>query len=300
MITREHYRAVEEAVAAMRANSSGYVRINCPFCPEVYGKEDRKRCLSVSTTTGRLRCFRCATRGRIDVGNEDGPQPTEKPRESKVQGPPEGFMELSLEPALSALSCDPARAYLRSRGLVDEAVWEAARLGCCIDGRLSGRVVMPILSPADDWWGWVSRAWTKKADRPYLNAPGMELSARGLFYNQAALERDTDQPVLVMEGAFDALAYWPDAIAVLGKPTRAQACTLRDTPRPVVIVLDGDAWEEAEMLAMTLRLDGKHAGWVRLPPCTDPDEVDKDWLYSQAHESLDSAATMSVARTLGG
>jgi hypothetical protein len=299
MPTREQYQAVELAVADARANEAGYVRVNCPFCLDTCGKEDRTRCLSVSVTTGRFKCFRCATRGRIDL--EPDVRPVVRPNEGpKVFGPPDGFMELTREPARSALSCEDARTYLRSRGLADEEVWEAAHLGCCIDGRYSGRIVIPVLSPTDDWWGWVSRAWVKKADRPYLNASGMELGSKGMLYNHVALEEDTDQPVLVMEGAFDALAYWPRAVAVLGKPTRAQVLSLRDTARPVVIVLDGDAWEEAEMLALTLRLEGKHAGWVRLPPCVDPDEVDPEWLYERAYESLDDHATDRVENILGG
>ena len=106
------------------------------------------------------------------------------------------------------------------------------------------------------------------------------------MFNEAALAEVTDEPALVVEGPFDALAYWPQAVAVLGKPTEPQMLTLLRAVRPVVVVLDGDAWQEAEMLAWRLRFEGQRAGWVRLPPMVDPDEVDPAWLREEARRAI--------------
>jgi DNA primase len=119
------------------------------------------------------------------------------------------------------------------------------------------------------------------------------LYSRGLdrsrLWNHAALEQDDGAPVLVVEGVLDAVPYWPDAVATLGKLTHAQSASLRATSRSVVFVPDGDAWMDGRAAAMELRLRGKTAGWVKLPPRIDPDQVDREWLRAAARESLEAA-----------
>jgi DNA primase len=145
-------------------------------------------------------------------------------------------------------------------------------------------VVVPILSPDGEWLGHVGRSWQKDAELPYLYGKGLQ--RRETLYNAAALNVQTDKPVMVVEGVLDALALWPDAVAVLGKPSEPQIWALADAARPVAVVLDGDAWSEGEALAMTLRLEGQRAGSVRLPPKTDPDEVDRGWLDEEVRRCL--------------
>jgi hypothetical protein len=58
--------------------------------------------------------------------------------------------------------------------------------------------------------------------------------------------------------------------------------------RPVVSVLDGDAWLEGYGMAMMMRTYNVRAGAVGLPPLTDPDEVPRDLLMAAARESLAS------------
>jgi DNA primase len=107
-----------------------------------------------------------------------------------------------------------------------------------------------------------------------------------VLYNHTALHVETERPVMVVEGVFDALALWPHAVAVLGKPSHFQVDALASAKRPVAIVLDGDAWQEGYALAMRLRLAGQRAGSVTLPPKTDPDEVDRAWLEAAVAECI--------------
>ena len=97
---------------------------------------------------------------------------------------------------------------------------------------------------------------------------------------------ETDEPVMVVEGCFDALPYWPDAAALLGKPGEAQVRSLLEAKRPVVVVLDGDSWEEGMMLSMDLELQGQRSGYVRLPPKQDPNSVDHNWLRTEVMKCL--------------
>lgn len=120
--------------------------------------------------------------------------------------------------------------------------------------------------------GWVLRDMTGGQPK-YANAKGMN---RGeLFYNEAALTRTTSEPLIVVEGCFDALSRWPNGIAALGKLTKGQKMLLEMAPRPVLIVPDGDAWEAGRMDAMELAHHGQTAGFLRLPAGKDPDEYDQ-------------------------
>ena len=114
----------------------------------------------------------------------------------------------------------------------------------------------------------------------YRYAPG----GRRALFNEAALHVETDQPVLLVEGVFDAFPYYPNAVAFGGKPTDEQVAALLAAKRPMVSTLDGDAWQEAEALAMRLHLAGKRADWMRLPPGRDPADkkVDPDAVWAQA------------------
>ena len=75
-------------------------------------------------------------------------------------------------------------------------------------------------------------------------------------------------------------------VACLGKPNEAHLALLQEARRPVVVVLDGDAWEEGEALSLRLRFEGLRAGFVRLPPKTDPDEVSPALVWDWARASL--------------
>lgn len=270
-------RALREA----RPSPTGWWRADCPFCEARTGKADRKKCWGIRKVTGHWHCFRCGASGRLE-GEEfsDAPAP-ERDVLAEID-PPEGFALLGEGPGATAASLAPARAYLAGRGMTPEMV-RAARIGACARGFHYGRVVVPVLADDGHWLGWVARTWVPKPApgcRKYLYPTGM---ARGeVFYNGAALRAPSDSPVLVVEGAFDALALWPDAVATLGTPSAAQLQALALSPRPVAWALDGDAWEQGEAYATRLRVEGQRSGSVRLPPCKDPDQVPLAWLREEA------------------
>jgi hypothetical protein len=270
---------IDEALLTVRhVSGKGWARVNCPFCVDRAGKDDRTQCLAISMETGWYRCWRCEAKGRVNVPEHMrvvGAVNT--PVEVHGVDPPDGFIPLYDGQGATAICAEPAREYLARRGLAP-GMWAEAGIGCCVGGHYGGRVVVPVLDPAGMWIGWVGRAWNKRAAKKYLNAPGMSLGGAGRLYNERALDGDRLTPVAVVEGVFDSLALWPDAVAVLGKPTEEQLKTLLSSRRPVAVVLDGDAWEQSEMTALWLRFCGQRAGFVKLPPCVDPDEVPRKLL----------------------
>lgn len=270
-------------------------RTACPFCADD-GHRDRKGSLSVQKSTGWWHCFRCGTRGRLD-GFEDDDDLDElvAPNDSISQfDPPYSFAEFASRAGRTSCSLADARAYMKSRG-VSRHMIEKRGIGACTDGRWDGRVIVPFkLDGYPKWVGWIGRLWVKKpaehaeglAAQTYLYPKGM---TRGVFlYNHDAIYVETDEPLLIVEGAFDTFPFGDNAAAVLGKPAHAQVDALASAKRPLCVVLDGDAWIESEMLAARLRFEGARAGWIKLPPRVDPDEMDPDELMDAARRSIDA------------
>lgn len=265
-----------------RFGATGWGRAVCPLCPGRTGSPDRRGALGVDDRTGYFHCFRCAARGRIDVGRSEKelapPMPGERrrrrddPPQDPELGPPEDFTPLWTGDGATSIMLEPARAYLRRRGVAAQTIAEV-RIGACLRGRAAGRVVVPVLDlDGRTWLGWQARVWDRRSTAVrYLSATGMDRESH--VFNAAALAVETEDPVLVVEGIFDALPYWPDVVALLGKPSEGQIAALLSAARPIVVALDGDAWLEAEMLAARLELDGARATWVKLPPKRDPGDV---------------------------
>jgi DNA primase len=279
---------VLDAIAGRRVSATGWARGNCPFCELSTGTADKRQCLGVHVFTGEWHCFRCGTAGLL----QDVPENVEAldRRETKAEKTkielPEGFLPLFEEPGLTFPFTDAARAYLERRGL-SAAVGLEAKIGVVLTGRYRGRVVVPIFDPLGRVLvGWSARSYVESPFPKYLYPTGMD--RRSIVYNGAALLRDTADPIFAVEGVFDALALWPDAIAFLGKPSAPQIEALVSSKRPVVALLDGDAWRESLALMLRLMLRGHAAGSVRLPPRLDPATVDA--------EAVRRAGALSLAR----
>lgn len=269
---------VESVFADATQTRTGWLRAECPFCYERVGKIDKRRSLSILPGRWVYRCWRCHISGKLPRAPEGGSH-LELPELDRSQfelGPPDDFMPLALEPAASAFIAKPARDYLERRGVGLQTQAEAG-IGVAFHGFAARRIVVPVIAPEGvDWIGWVGRAWDNDCELRYRYPPGME---RGLcLYNARALRIKTEAPAIVVEGVFDALPHWPNAVACLGKPTEAQIEILLAARRPLIVALDGDAWTEGEALAMRLRLEGARASAVRLPPCTDPGDFEPDEL----------------------
>jgi DNA primase len=193
---------------------------------------------------------------------------------------PREFIPLWCDPAVSSETFRPAIRYLARRG-VRRSTCEATSVGACAEGRFAHRIVVPIEDDHGSLVGVVARTWGK-GEPPYLNSSGL----RRVLWNVAVLDAETDAPVLVVEGLFDALPHYPHAVACLGKPTHAHLDRLARSRRPVVMCLDGDARDEAWARAMQLRFYGVKTGVVLLDAGTDPNEYSTERLLRQAAESL--------------
>lgn len=272
---------IASLVAGRSPGRSGWVRVNCPLCVVRTGKGDSRQSMGVSFASGWWHCFRCGSRGKLEGSFDEQPHEHDSDEPAPIE-PPEGFIEL-FGVGETAVSLRPARDYVLRTRKVDPETARAAGIGACMKGKFAGRVVVPIRGEEGEWLWYVGRRWAAKCERPYLYPCG---SRRGLLYNAGALRAQTDEPVLVVEGVFDAIAHWPNAVAVLGKPTDDHLEALAAATRPVVVFLDGDAADEALALAYRLHLAGQRVGVVQPWARVDPDELSRDEVRQLAREAI--------------
>lgn len=289
-MTRVDAELAETALATARRSNDGWWRANCPYCLVETGKPDRRQSLGLKPLIRFFSCFKCGARGRLREVPDD--VLVQEAREAAARGekpptiikPPPGFEPIGGE-AWDSIFLEVPRRYLERRGITRE-IARGAQLGVVCEGSWRSRIIVPVLDVDDrTWLGYSARDWTGKAELRYRYPRGM---SRGhLLYNWSALYVETDVPLIFTEGVFDALPYWPDCAAGLGKPGDYHRRLLADACRPIAVCLDGDAWEEGWALSEYLRLSGRHAGFVQLPPGADPNTVDPSWLREEARKCLE-------------
>lgn len=277
---RENNDTVQELVERQSPSGSGWWRVDCPFCDEVVGVSDRSAALACSSLTGWWNCWRCQTHGRL-IGSQFEWEPRPEPTAEEIAAKPEvafpkDWYPLWKEPGSIADILKPARKYLRPR--LPKKRWFQHGIGAVHSGWAGKRIVAPVEDRNGKRVGWVGRSWLPVSVQPkrYLYPPEMD---RGRYlFNEEILWDDTNKPVFLVEGCFDCWALWPDAIAFLGKKGSHHLEILRSSTRPLIALLDGDAWRESLALFLQLKVLGKEAAFLRLPAGEDPFSVGRDWI----------------------
>lgn len=262
-------------------SATGYgrnVRAVCPVC-RMKGHSTKKKNLNYDRQTNVWFCYRCHVHGVL-YGQVSRQSYTPQDTGDEVSfGPPDHWAELY---AVSSIACQKAKEYAVNKRKLNPIHIAQARLGTVItrsppekgEQDWRNRLIVPVLSVSNEWLGYVGRDITGKSDLPYMYVRGM---LRGkLLYNQRALYEPSQTPVYIVEGTLDAVYLWPNAVALLGMWTDEQIDLLIETERPMVVLLDGDAWKKGEALADILKMYGKQATSVRLGPRLDPDDYTRD------------------------
>lgn len=279
------------SVAFASETGDGWQRAACPLCLDRTGKVDGKQSMGLNTDTGGFVCHKCGVTGLL-TGYESAidfnPCPEEVEKEEPTVAFCDGYLSLGEGPGCDALSTQAAHDYLRRRKVYIHNV-AIAQIGVVLEGWLAGRIVIPHILPEasnkelrNPWSGWIARDYVhEKPSLPYRYSTGL---SRDRLWNEVALGKDlSPEPILLVEGVFDALPYYPDVCAFLGKPTAAHVEILgKHRGRPIVVALDGDSWEEGWALTQKLKMLGAPAFHVKLPAGEDPGSVHPDWLRQEA------------------
>jgi DNA primase len=267
----------------------GQISFDCPVCSyDIKGLDhgDGKGNLEVNYKQNVYKCWVCAethdTHGSIyklvkkygspkqykkfqllKPDDEDGQY---KPQYKRVRLPKEfiPFAKVSLGLKLTP-HFKQAWKYIKSRNINDEMITKF-NIGFCYEGEFSNRIIIPSYDSEDELNYFIARSYLYKPKMKYKNP---QVDKETLIWNEHLI--NWDEPVYIVEGAFDSI-FLNNSIPLLGKyMTKKIYNVLYDNANKVVIVLDGDAWEDAVKLYHKLNC-GKLMGkvWiVKLP-------IDKD------------------------
>ena len=237
---------------------------HCPYCGH------HKKKMSINFANGYFKCWVCDTRGKniyrivrkfgnyqqrqkyrelqglVDLTDfEEMFKEYNNIQEKQILEMPEGFVSLCNKD-LPMDSTDAFR-YLSSRGIGRREILKW-KIGYCKEGRYAGRIIIPSFDVEGDLNYFIARSYVGHTRR-YLNPP----ANRDIVFNE--LNIDWDEPIVLVEGVFDAIAAGANAIPILGSTLREgsrlfQAIAIHDTP--VYMALDSDAEKKAEWIIKSM------------------------------------------------
>ena len=245
-------------------NKGAELLFACPSC------DHRKRKFSVNIVKNVFKCWICDARGkniyrivrkfgtyqqrqkylelqgRLDLNEFDNLfKELNNIEEKQHIDLPEEFISLCNKDL--PIETTDAFRYLSSRGIGRREILKW-KIGYCKEGRYAGRIIIPSFDMDGDCNYFIARSYVGHSYR-YLNPP----ADRDIVFNELMI--DWDEPIVLVEGVFDAIAAGENAIPILGSTLREQsrlfqAIAIHDTP--VYMALDHDAEKKAEWIIKSL------------------------------------------------
>ena len=232
---------------------------HCPFC------HHHKKKLQVNLDTQQWHCWVCNSKGRsissllrkLNVDKRDldrlhkiyGDEPAYSPTEEyviKLQLPKE-FKQLYFKPSgLFNPIYNKAVHYLTQRGITDSEIVKY-NIGYCEDGLYSGRIIIPSYDESGELNYFIARSFYEDEKMKYKNPPVNRDVI--VFENQI----NWNEPITLVEGAFDAFSVKRNVIPRLGKflLSKLKNKIFEKGVKEITIMLDSDAIEDST----------KHSEW---------------------------------------
>jgi DNA primase len=161
-----------------------------------------------------------------------------------------------------------ALAYIKFRGITSEDILKY-QIGYCESGQYSNKIIIPNYSADGKLNYFIARSFEKDPARKY-DAPSADKNAIIGFENLI----NWDLPIILCEGAFDAIAIKRNAIPLYGK-TLSKALTkklLTNSVKNIYLALDSDALKSTLKIAGDLLQSGKELHVIKLED-KDPSDM---------------------------
>jgi len=283
---------IEQSISGRTPNSTGWIRVNCPVCYQRHGDNDSRHSLGVHHITGVFKCHRCLARGRLRNSEVLSDEVQDVRLKENFELPAEARPLFGVDIPQTS----PAKQALRYLTDSPPSGRGFTPVQLCLSlahfayrGEWGGRILFPHYY-YDRLWGWTGRSYTGQHSLRVRYPPFM---TRELLYNQEILDAPVGAPVLVVESVTSSVKHLPHAVASLGQPIPEQIATLQQSPRPLVVALDGDRWRDCRRLARELRHAGCKAKAILFPPGLDPADFD-DKRVKAAVEHLSTTCDVEV------
>jgi DNA primase len=275
---------------------------HCPIC------KHKKPKLVVNTKTGQYNCWTChpPTKGKTPVSlfkklqvsteiimemkqyfsNDKTSLKDYNPTKVSL---PEEFISLSIIPKNINLEYRHAMSYLKNRNITTSDI-KKYNIGYCSKGRYRNRIIVPSHDKDGHINYFIARSFEKEPRLKY-DAPSVsKTDIVGFEYYV-----NWKIPVILCEGAFDAIAIKRNAIPLFGKiiqPT-LQKKIIEKRVRDIYICLDADALRNAIQIAERFMAEGLNVYFVELQ-----DDDASELGFQQIREILNETDVLTFERVM--
>lgn len=272
----------------MHNETNGQISFDCPVCSydiKELSHGDNKGNLEINYKLAVFKCWACGdthdTHGSLyklikKYGSDKQLKkyiilkPDSEIENSKVYKKivlPEDYISISEVSNIFKLTpyYKEAKKYLNDRN-VDDKMIKKFNIGFCYKGDYQNRIIIPSYDNNSELNYFIARSYKKYSKLKYKNP---EAQKENLIFNEYFI--DWSKTIYLVEGVFDSI-FLDNSIPMLGKHLSNYLHEkLYTSAREIVIILDGDAWNDAQKLFHKLncgRLMNK-VSLIQLP-------VDKD------------------------
>jgi len=272
--------SIENILGKSHKRARDNYAFHCPFC------NHRKPKLEINMATNEegknfWECWVCQTRGQSIRSLLRQLKTPKDIAASILKYLPKGtfteykglsIVELpkEVQPLYSASStsvvANIVKKYLYDRGLTDNDFIKYS-IGYCTTGDYGGRVIIPSYNGSNQLNFFVARTY----DGNYYKYKNPEASKDIIFFENLI---NWDQPIILCEGVFDAMAIKRNAIPILGKSisTSLYKKIITGKVKDIYIALDTDAKDRALEVGEKFLNQGKRVFLIDLPD-KDPSEM---------------------------
>lgn len=227
---------------------------HCPFC------HHHKKKLQVNLETQQWHCWVCDAKGKriqgllkklhvdshklkkvYEIYGDDYVVYSNDSEEEKIElRLPNEFKSLLVEPKGINPTFRKVKHYADVRGITKEDIIRY-NIGYCDSGLYNGRIIIPSYDFDNKLNYFIARSVFEDEPYKYKNPPVSKNVI--MFENQI----NWNEPITIVEGAFDAMAVKRNAIPILGKfiPKKLMDSIYKKEVKHINILLDKDAQQQA-------------------------------------------------------
>lgn len=248
----------------------------CPFCHHYKPK------FAVNVDKRMWQCWKCGTRGgnlvvllrRIGAPKDQIHQLRtllqEYEPKQKSTDTPSLVLPFEYKPfhiPLKTLEYRHALHYVLQRGVTPFDILRY-QIGFCDEGEFRGRIIVPSFDADGALNFFAGRAYYEPSSAPH-KLPGVSKNVVGFEFHV-----NWDYPIVLIEGAFDAIAVKRNAIPLFGKTPskKLQEKIIREGVSDVYLALDNDALKESLVMAERFMNQGINVYLVEMQG-KDPSEL---------------------------
>lgn len=286
-------KALKQSAKIRKGSDAVYY---CPVCKHY------KRKLEINTITGKYHCWVCGLSGtslktlfkKLGLSSEylgqiyKNTETYRKHPQDDISSILEMFSERKVEQTVQLVLPQEYRSfydddltlvgrhalkYLKSRKITKYDVLRY-NIGYCDGGQFHGRVLIPSYDSSGKLNFYSTRSVFEDAKMKYVNS----YSSKDIIGFEMFV--DYNQPITLVEGAFDAIAIRNNAIPLFGKTlsNKLKSSLICNTVRKVNIVLDNDALFDSIRISEFLLKNNIETKVVKLDG-KDPSEIgfEKTW-----------------------